>query len=92
MDLELFRRLKPYLDRVLAGEHVRLDQVINFPGVGKRNVHINFVPHKDENGHVVGFFALSQEMTASDGKLPADEDRNSRLLSDLSVDLLSNIR
>jgi PAS domain S-box-containing protein len=63
LDLELFRRLKPYIDRVLAGEHVTHSQVANFPGVGWRKVHISFIPHVDENGHVVGFFSLGQEIT-----------------------------
>jgi PAS domain S-box-containing protein len=63
LDLELFRRLKPYIDRVLAGEHVTHSQVANIPGVGWRKVHISFIPHVDENGHVVGFFSLGQEIT-----------------------------
>ena len=92
VDLDQFRRLKPYLDRVLAGEHVRLDQVINFSGVGKRRVIINYIPHQDENGHVVGFFALSHEMTVSDGKLPAEDGLASALLSDQLADVLSDIR
>ncbi len=72
IDLEQFRRLKPHIDRVLAGEHVRLDQVIDFSGVGKRKVHINFIPHKDKNGLVVGFFALSQEMPGPEALHAAD--------------------
>ncbi len=95
VDLEQFRRLKPYIDRVLAGEHVRLDQVINFPGVGKRKVHINFVPHKNEIGHVVGFFSLSQEMMVSEELQPSDtagKDGSDQVLSDRRADVLSNIR
>ncbi|MGH6620151.1 MAG: PAS domain-containing protein [Alphaproteobacteria bacterium] len=70
VDLDRFRILKPYIDRVLAGEHVRHTQSVDFPSVGKRTVHINFIPHKDEHGHVVGFFSLSQELTLGDEKKP----------------------
>ena len=62
MDLERFRRLKPYIDRVLAGEHVRHTQVVDFPSLGKRKLYISFIPHENEHGHIVGFFSLSQEV------------------------------
>lgn len=66
VDLDRFRLLKPYIDRVLAGEHVRHTQLVDFPSVGKRTVHINFIPHENEHGHVVGFFSLSQELPLTD--------------------------
>ena len=74
VDLERFRRLKPYIDRVLAGEHVRHTQVVDFPGVGRRKVHISFIPHEDEHGHIVGFFSLSQEIILP-SESHADGDR-----------------
>ena len=64
--LERFRRLKPFIDRVLAGEHVRHTQVVDFPGVGRRTVHASFIPHENEHGHIVGFFSLSHEAILPD--------------------------
>ncbi len=92
IDLELFRRLKPHLDRVLAGEPVRLTQFVDFTGAGRRKVDINLIPHKDENGHVVGFFALTQEVLLAQEAQPAETDRAMRDMSDWSAALLSNGR
>jgi PAS domain S-box-containing protein len=89
VDLELFRRLKPYFDRVLAGENVRLTQIIDFPSVGKRKVHINFIPHMNETGHVVGFFSLCQEVTLSEEAQPTDDSHTRRSSSDIPADAMS---
>jgi hypothetical protein len=46
-------------------------------------MHINFIPHVDENGHVVGFFSLGQEIAPAPGEsVPAgqsDRQPNSAL-------------
>jgi PAS domain S-box-containing protein len=92
IDLELFRRLKPHLDRVLAGESVRLTQFVDFTGAGRRKVDMNFIPHKDENGHVVGFFALTQEVLLSHEAQATETNRAMHDMSDWSAASLSNGR
>jgi PAS domain S-box-containing protein len=72
--LDRFRRLKPYIDRVLAGEHVRHTRVVDFPSVGRRKLYISFIPHENENGHIVGFFSLSHEVILPNEE-PAQSDR-----------------
>jgi PAS domain S-box-containing protein len=78
--LDRFRRLKPYIDRVLAGEHVRHTRVVDFPSVGRRKLYISFIPHENENGHIVGFFSLSHEVI-----LPNEEPAQSDHAEDSGV-------
>ncbi|MEM9683546.1 MAG: PAS domain-containing protein, partial [Pseudomonadota bacterium] len=59
-----FRALKPYLDKVLAGERCRHVFEPDSIGVDKPTVSVDYVPHKDESGIVVGFFALAQEIVS----------------------------
>jgi len=33
------------------------------------------VPHEDENGHVAGFFALGQELSADDSRTLPESER-----------------
>ncbi len=62
LSVSTFARVKPYLDRVLAGEGVQYEIETRYPEIGDRRVLVNFVPHKDETGGVVGFFTISQIM------------------------------
>lgn len=64
MRLVEFRAMKPCLDRVLAGERVRQEFGPGTIRIGKPAVTVDFVPHEDENGLVVGFFALAQEIVS----------------------------
>lgn len=65
--LSAFRKMKPDIDRVLAGERFRQYYVANFLQNDAPAVVVDYVPHEDENNNVVGFFALGQNcMGASD--------------------------
>lgn len=46
--------IKPQLDRVLAGEEVHFDTTMDFPRLGPRLVHVNYVPARDDTGAVFG--------------------------------------
>lgn len=61
-----FARIKPHIDRVLAGEDVQYEGHVRYPKVGDCRVLANFVPHKDDNGSVIGFFTISQIMAVID--------------------------
>ena len=63
-----FRKLKPCIDRVLAGEKFRDTYDMSSSDTRRPPLSVDFVPHKDENGHVLGFFALAQKTMAEDAQ------------------------
>ena len=65
VSLDTFQRVKPYIDRVLAGEHVRYRAAAS-SHLGEQIIDVSFVPHKNETDHVVGFFALSQAVAKNE--------------------------
>ena len=71
-----FATIKPYIDRVLAGEDVLYEGHVRYPKVGDCRVLANFVPHKDDTGNVVGFFTISQIMAAADDAIDGAIDGN----------------
>lgn len=75
-----FARIRPFLDRVLAGEDVLYEGHVRYPKVGDCRVLANFVPHKDDSGNVVGFFTISQIMATIDDDGTGDDDADRALL------------
>lgn len=67
LDVVAFAKIKPYVDRVLAGEDVLYEGGVRYPKVGDCRVLASFVPHKDDTGNVVGFFTISQIMATAAG-------------------------
>ncbi|MHA1568353.1 MAG: PAS domain S-box protein, partial [Alphaproteobacteria bacterium] len=47
----------------LSGERVNFEDEMVFPNGDKRHISGTYVPHFDEDGSVVGFFALGQNVT-----------------------------
>jgi PAS domain S-box-containing protein len=60
---EAFKRIHPYIERVLTGERVEFEAEIPYPGVGSRFVHVVYVPKRDEADHVIGWLATVTDMT-----------------------------
>ena len=58
-----FNMLKPAIDRVLKGETVSLDALVPYRTGGTRNVHIDYIPEKDESGSVRGYYAFVRDIT-----------------------------
>jgi PAS domain S-box-containing protein len=60
---ERYGRLKPMIDRVLAGEPQRFE--IEFPVNDQRIEWAvgTYIPHKDSDGRVLGFFTLYQDIS-----------------------------
>lgn len=57
------RVLEPYIETVLAGEPVSFTQTLDYADGNTRHVRANYVPHKADDGRVVGFFALVEDIT-----------------------------
>lgn len=46
--------IKPLIDRALAGEAVQYETAFLFPGVGRRQVEVSYLPACDDAGQVLG--------------------------------------
>ena len=93
VSLTTFQAVKPYLDRVLAGEKVYFEQSKTYPRTGCRKVVTTFLPHKNETGQVLGFFSFSQDVTnlSEAQRNNLDAERRRRLEEQLTVEVLSSV-
>jgi PAS domain S-box-containing protein len=57
------RELRPYLDRVLAGEQVTFETAVPYRSGGQRIVHATYTPQLSERGSVDGFIGLVADIT-----------------------------
>jgi diguanylate cyclase (GGDEF)-like protein/PAS domain S-box-containing protein len=60
----LFRIIRPYLERALAGEEVRWDREDLDPAGGTRHLEIHYLPHRVADGRVVGHFGIVHDISA----------------------------
>src|SRR3546814_7545252 len=61
LDKEVYRQIEPYLDRVLAGQEVRLEDTLLADG-RLMEVRAWLIPHFDGKGQVQGFFGQFTEI------------------------------
>ena len=62
MDSSMYEARRPFLDRALAGETVIYEADFPRPG-GTAHTEIVHVPHRDEEGRVVGMYTVVQDVT-----------------------------
>lgn len=93
INLTTFQAVKPYLDRVLAGEKVYFEQSKTYPRTGRRKVATTLLPHKNETGQVLGFFSFSQDVTdlSEAQRDDFDAERRQRLEEQLRIEVLSSV-
>ena len=58
-----YQRVRPYVERALAGEQVAFDVDTSTPQGQRRYDHVVYVPDADPDGTVRGFVALSADIT-----------------------------
>jgi PAS domain S-box-containing protein len=58
-----FARVRPYIERTLAGEAVAFEDVIPYAIGGDRAVYATYTPYRDEQGRIRGFFTLVNDVT-----------------------------
>lgn len=63
IDPDSFRSLRPYVRRVMAGETVRFEIELPYPGLGQRHLSVAYVPERDERGAACGFVAAITDVT-----------------------------
>jgi len=59
-----YETVRPYVDRVLAGEAVQYDATVPFRTVGARFMHAAYVPERGPGGEVTGFLLSAVDITA----------------------------
>jgi PAS domain S-box-containing protein len=60
---EALETLMPYIRKVLQGERVEYETVVNYLGAGPRRVQFTYVPDRDANGNVRGWIASLSDVT-----------------------------
>lgn len=60
---DAYKKLSPYIDRVLRGETVTYESELTLKQAGTRFVSATYVPDREPNGEVRGFYALVQDIT-----------------------------
>lgn len=60
---DVYDRIKPHLDQALKGEIVTYENTLSLPDGKILNTQVTITPDIDENGEVVGLFALSMDIT-----------------------------
>ncbi len=73
---EIFKTLKPYLDRCLAGETVSFQKEFTLKGCGKRFMDVIYTPFKDKQDLVKGILVTSE--TSLNVKISRRKEQNSR--------------
>src|SRR5690606_34661850 len=61
---EAFAVVGPHAEAALAGRRSTFEAEIRWPALGPRWVHGEYVPHVDEGGRVLGYFALTHDVTS----------------------------
>lgn len=57
----------PLIDRALVGEVISIDVQVPFRAGGTRDVHIDYLPERGDNGEVLGCYTLVQDITERKG-------------------------
>jgi PAS domain S-box-containing protein len=60
---EAVETIRPYVERVLRGEHVVYETEVPYAGPGKRYLHISYTPDTDAAGQIVGWVACVTDIT-----------------------------
>ena len=63
IDPQRYLKIKPYLERALAGEQVHFQDRQTYPDGVERFVRATYIPHIDEAGQVCGIFGLVLDAT-----------------------------
>ncbi len=75
------RRLRPFAEAALAGETVHWEGWAEIPRGVQRYIHRTYLPHRDDEGRIGGFFVLVRDTTEHQEAV-TEQRRLSRLLED----------
>ena len=58
-----FETIRPYVETVLRGQRIEYEVEVPYASVGPRQVHVIYVPERDEQSQVVGWIASIADIT-----------------------------
>jgi two-component system cell cycle sensor histidine kinase/response regulator CckA len=58
-----YKKVKPYIDKVLEGKKVKFNDDTTLKNGEKRHFHTEYIPQFDESGKVIAYVILRQDMT-----------------------------
>ena len=61
---EPFALVRPYVQRAVAGETVDFEAELPFEDLGRRLMHVRYVPYRTDDGRVAGFVGVLADVTA----------------------------
>ena len=74
-----YAAVAPYMDRVLAGERVRFEQLMPYADAPSRYIEVEYVPREGAVGSVEGFYALIKDVSEREAAQSALRAREARL-------------
>jgi len=78
-----FSTVRPYVERVLAGEPVEYEGAVPYRGAGIRFMRIGYMPERDDRGEVIGWVASLTDIT--------DRKRDEEQIRSLNAELQRRI-
>lgn len=60
---DCYQRMQPYVEAALAGQVVTYENEITLHDSSVRSVNVTYIPHRDEQQLVKGFFALTSDIS-----------------------------
>ncbi|WP_310427834.1 ATP-binding protein [Chamaesiphon sp. VAR_48_metabat_135_sub] len=60
---DCYRRMQPHINHALAGNIVTYENEIGLHDGTTRSVSINYIPHIDKDDRIIGFFALTSDIS-----------------------------
>src|SRR6266851_4563721 len=65
MPVAAVREIQPFVDRIVAGEQVAYERLVELPGLGRRWVKWAYTPTHDAAGRVDGWVATGMDIHAA---------------------------
>jgi PAS domain S-box-containing protein len=63
LDESTYEQIRDKIEAVLSGQNVTFEMEVSYKNDGSRWVEAIYIPHRDEEGTVLGFFALVKNIT-----------------------------
>lgn len=81
---EWFETIRPHIEKVLRGERVEYEAAFPFAGVGPRQVHVIYVPERDDRNQVVGWIASIIDITERK-ETAEDKEQLDKLAAEMGI-------
>ena len=59
----VYATFKPFIHKALAGQYTSYEGYVSHASFGRRYLHIDYIPHRDKDGKVDGFYSVIRNLT-----------------------------